>query len=522
MLKRLEQDDTLQAVLENPFLLMAERCRRDFYTFVKEFWSSIIEEEPVFNWHIKYLCKEMQKIGFDVLQKKEKKHDLLINIPPGTTKSTICTVMFPAWIWIARIPGKEKTGSFARFITGSFKAEISLEHAELSRDIINSDKYKLYFPELEIRKDKNAKSNYKNTDGGYRTTTSVGTSPMGKHAHFIIIDDPIDPEQTLSDPERESANRWVDNITTTRKVDKKVTVTVMIMQRLHKLDPSGHWLTKKDKKIRHIQLPGILKIGDVQYAVRPKKLKKKYIDGLLDPKRMSASVMIEMRSGLGPYGFSAQIGQDPRDLEDGMFLRSYFEIVEASPAGGTQSVRAWDLAATSEKEAKTKKIHAAYTAGVKMKECDGIYYIEDVVRKRVSDPRGIMKNTASQDGTETMIDYPQDPGSAGKVQARDIAKHLAGYDCRSSLESGDKIVRILPFSAQCRIGNVKLVRGAWNAEFLEEGDFFPNGFKDQFDAAGRAFNRTVLLSKQAKLTNDDYVPNKIENKLHQIPEGDYY
>lgn len=492
MLKRLEQDDLLTAVLTNPYLLDAEECRRDFFTFVQTFWDIIIAEEPVYNWHIPYLCKEAQRIALRVLQGKAKKHDLLVNIPPGTTKTVILSVMLPAWVWIARIPGQPgKTGAFARFITGSYKADISRDAAELCRDIIQSDKYKKFFPELEIRRDNNAKSNFKNTAGGYRTTTSVGTAPTGKHAHIIIIDDPVDPEQALSDPDRETANRWVGGVMSTRKVNKKVTVTIMIMQRLHKDDPAGSWLGKKTKgkKLKHIVLPGALEFNGSTYEIRPKKLAKKYVKGLLDPVRLSLDELEELHIELGSYGFSSQIGQDPRDREGGMFQRQYIDIVEAAPAGGTPWVRAWDLAATSEQETKKKKIQAAYTAGVKMKWVDGKFYIGHVERKRVSNPRHIMKSIATQDGYDTVIDFPQDPGSAGKVQARDLASHLVGYVVKFGLESGDKIVRLEPFSAQWEARNVKFVRGPWNEVLLDEGEYFPNGFKDQFDAAGRAFNR---------------------------------
>jgi len=493
----LEQNELIVAVLSNPYLIHAEECRRDFFTFVQAFWGEIIHEEPVYNWHIPYLCTQLQKVAERVIAGKPKKNDMCINIPPGTTKSTICTVMFPAWVWIMRNPeDMTKTGAFARFITGSFNKELSTEHSELCRDVIRSDKYKKYFPELQLRKDKDAKTNYKNTAGGTRFTTSVGSGATGRHSHFILIDDPVDPNQALSDADRETANRWLDHVLSTRKVDKRVTVTVLIMQRLHKVDPTGHWLSKVKKRVKHIVLPGALEFDGTVFEIKPKKLAKFYVNGLLDPERLDAVVLDDMKTDLGSYGFSGQVGQDPRDREGGMFQRQYIEIVKEAPAGGTKWVRGWDLAATSEAESKSKKIGAAYTAGVKMKWCDGIFYIGDVERKRVSNPRNIMKNTASQDEKGTIIDFPQDPGSAGKIQARDLASHLADYVVKFGLESGDKILRLEPFSAQWEAENVKLVEGAWNTDYLDEGEYFPNGFKDQFDASGRAFNRLRRIVKK--------------------------
>lgn len=492
MNRKLERSPYLRTLIANPFAIKAEMCRRNFFYFVQEFWGTIIQEDPVYNWHLPFLCSELEKVFVNVVNRRDKEYDLVINIPPGTTKSTLCTVMFPAWTWIARNPeNMQQTGADIRFITGSYAGTLSLEHAEYSRDIITSDKYKHYFPELELRHDKSAKSNFKNNSGGNRFSTSVGSTVTGVHAHILLIDDPLNPLQATSDTEREKACHWMDHTLSTRKVNKAKAVTILIMQRLHKHDPTGMMVNKKDKKVRHIVLPGTL-----EYDVKPSHLKRHYKNGLLDPVRLSQDVCTEMKTDLGSYGYAGQVGQDPRPREGAMFQREYFEIVKAAPAGGTQWVRGWDLAGTTEKEAKSAA--PAYTAGVKMKWVGGYFYIAHSSRFRAS-PNNVrvrMKNLASQDGKETIIDFPQDPGQAGKDQARNIADYLAGYNVRYSVESGDKVLRAEPLSAQAEAGNIKLVEGDWNEEFLDEITFFPNGFKDQVDASTRAFNRVIKLRNQ--------------------------
>lgn len=498
------------SIQKDPDTVLAEKCRRDFFFFVQEFWDIIIHEPPVWNWHIKYLCEELEEMAWQVIARLPKLYDLIVNIPPGTTKSTICVQMFPAWVWIARLPydefediyeakrkrlGKKRKieilGSDIRFITGSYAQDLSLDHAEYARDVIRSDKYKAFFPEIQLRADKDVKSHYKNTKGGSRFSTSVGARVTGVHGHFIIIDDPLNPNQAVSDTDRLAANQWADHTLSTRKVDKAVTPLILIMQRLHQDDLTGHLLSKQKKTTRHICLP-----GETTYEVKPKHLAKRYVDGLLDPVRLDQDVLDEMMIDLGSYGYAGQVGQDPRPREGGMFAKDWFEVVDAIPAGGNivGPVRGWDLAATKEKE-KGKKRKPAFTAGVKMWRVNGIYYIEDVKRFRASahQVRVRMKNTASQDGNETMIDFPQDPGQAGKAQAQDLAKYLDGYNVRYSPESGDKVLRADPFSAQCEAGNVKILRGPWNTDWLEEVGFFPNGFKDQVDSAVRAYNRLKLL-----------------------------
>lgn len=489
----------IQTVLKQPHLIDAELCRRDLFYFMQQFWGEICEKEPMYNWHIPYLCQELEKMAWRVIANKPKAYDLIINIPPGTTKSTTAAQMFPAWVWIARLPKDvypeydgNRQGNGCRFITGSYSSALALEHAEYSRDIIRSEKYKKYFPEVEIRYDKDMKSNYKNSSGGSRFSTSVGATVTGVHGDFIIIDDPLDPEKAVSEIELVKANRWIDRTLSTRKVDKRVTPTIMIMQRLHQDDPTGHLLNKKNKKMRHIRLP-----GESDYEIKPSHLEKNYEDGLLDPERLGQSVLDELHTDLGSYGYAGQIGQDPRPREGGMFHRGWFETVDEVPAGGFGPVRGWDFAATSELEAKKKSTKPAYTAGVKIQYVGGIFYIQHIIRFRGS-PGAVRRsliNTASQDGKRTLIDFPQDPGQAGKAQAQDLAAHLAGYNVRYSPESGDKILRANPFSAQCEAGNVKLVRGSWIEDFLSEVEYFPNGYKDQVDASVRAFSRLLKLSQ---------------------------
>jgi len=172
----------------------------------------------------------------------------------------------------------------------------------------------------------------------------------------------------------------------------------------------------------------------------------------------------------------------------GMFFqRGWFEVVEASPAGG-RAVRGWDLAGTDEEEDP----RAAYTAGIKMKLAPGgEYFIEDVVRVQGS-PGEVERTilaTATQDGHAVRISIPQDPGQAGKAQKRHLAARLAGFDVRFSLETGSKVDRAKGLSAQAEAGNVKLVRGPWNEAFLAELVAFPESrFKDQVDGASRAFS----------------------------------
>lgn len=243
--------------------VQADECRKSFYYFVKTFWAVIIPEVPVFNWHIEYICKELQDLSYYIVNRLPKPYDIIINIPPGSTKSTIVTIMWHPWLWTQ--------DPRLRVISNSYSGDLSLEHASKSKDIITSDLYRTLFPEIIIRHDKSGKGSYENVKGGARYSTSTGGTITGKHAHIILNDDPVNPKQAESDSLRLQANEHTKTLSS-RKVDKKNTPMVTIMQRLHDDDVTGYLLKKKGDKIRHICLP-----AEVSDRVNPPELKERYL-----------------------------------------------------------------------------------------------------------------------------------------------------------------------------------------------------------------------------------------------------
>jgi len=170
-----------------------------------------------------------------------------------------------------------------------------------------------------------------------------------------------------------------------------------------------------------------------------------------------------------------------------VFRRSDFKVVDAAPSGGVRC-RGWDIAAT---EKKTAKEDPDWTVGLRMSRVNNCYYIDHVERFRESpgSTKSKIINQSRVDGLGVRISIPQDPGSAGKIVANDFTKDLAGLDVRTSTETGDKVTRAMPLSAQVEAGNVYLIRGPWNEAFIKELESFPGpGHDDQVDAASRAFN----------------------------------
>lgn len=185
----------------------------------------------------------------------------------------------------------------------------------------------------------------------------------------------------------------------------------------------------------------------------------------------------------------------------GMFFqRAWFEIVDAAPADA-ERIRYWDRAATDEAVAKGRGSH---TAGVRMTKCrsTGVCYIEDVERFQKS-PLGVrqtIKNIATQDGVAVRVGIERDPAQAGKAEAEDQVRNLAGFDVSVNTVREAKGVRARPLSAQCEAGNVKLVRGDWNEAFLNELQNFDGSDKcvsDQVDASSGAFHLLNIVRPRA-------------------------
>jgi predicted phage terminase large subunit-like protein len=496
--QRVPKRKVLLQAIDNPLCIIRELNNRSFYHFMRFFWPEISSEEFVDNWHIPYLCGELQMVAERVAKGLPNDYDLLINISPGTTKTIICNIMFPAWIWTR--------WHWMRIISASYSGALALEAAEYSRDLIRSERFQAVYPELGIKEDKDTKSNFRVIKrerlagraerviyGGNRYSTSVGGTLTGYHGHILIWDDPLNPHQAASEKELENGNRWIDRTLPTRKVNKITATTIGIMQRLHQNDPSGHLLAKKKKKLRHISMPG--EIRNYKDQLKPVELAKFYKDDLFDPNRMPWSVLKDLEADMGQYGFAGQIGQNPVPPGGGMFKVKNIPMIErmVSDPLVLEVVRYWDKAGTKEAAEESKKSGGAYTVGVKMAKLkDGKYLIMDVRRGRwASEEREkIIRSTAEADGKSVKIYHEQEPGSGGKESAEATIRNLAGYASYADRPVGDKIYRADPYSVQVNNGNVLMLKGEWNHEFIEEHRHFPfSTYKDQVDAAAGAFSR---------------------------------
>lgn len=398
---------------------------------------------------------------------------LIINIPPRYSKTEMA-INFIAW-GIGQFPDSE-------WIYTSYSSRLSAKSSHDARSIVQHPEYRELFPHVKLRDDSAAKDEWMTTADGRvyavgagGTITGYGAGKMRQgFGGAIIIDDILKADDAHSDTMRGNANDWFSE-TLESRTNHPETPIIVIAQRLHERDLCGYLLAGGNGETwDHLCLPAIRHDGAPLWPF------KHSIEHL---RRMEAA---------NPYVFAGQYLQRPAPPDGGEIKPDKMGVIEAIPAG-TTFARGWDLAGTAG--------GGDQTVGVKIGRMpDGRFLVADVIAARMDpeDVRATVANTATADGRDCFISLPQDPGQAGKMQARDFAAMLAGYDLEATPESGDKVTRARPFAAQVNVGNVLMLRAPWNDSYKAELRMFPNGaHDDQVDASSRAFNAIALRETDA-------------------------
>lgn len=258
--------------------------------------------------------------------------------------------------------------------------------------------------------------------------------------------------------------------------------------------------------------------NEVHWADTPEELKKQFGDDC-DPKSCTFipssiydnKILLKRNPGyianlkalsLIDRGRLLEGNWNIRESAGMFFQRAWFEIVGAAPADA-ERIRYWDRAATDASVAKGKGSH---TAGLLMSKSrsTGVFYVEDVERFQGTPlvVKKTIKNVATQDGVAVRVGIEQDPAQAGKAEAEDHVRNLAGYDAKINTVHEKKGIRAKPLSSQAEAGNVKIVRGSWNEAFLNEMQNFDGSdscTSDQVDAASGAFHLLTNIRRAGAL-----------------------
>lgn len=479
----------LQETAANPSLILAsieaERARRALVQvqaeaeairgrcqtlagFVREAWAVLEPRTPyVHGWHIDAICQHLEAVTYGRINR------LLINVPPGSSKSLIVSVLWPAWEWAMGYRSY-------RYLTTSFNDKPVNRDSRKMRNLVASAWFKALWPEIILVR--SGETSFENNSTGGREGVPFG-SLTSQRGDRLIIDDPHSTETAESPVDREKTTRRFREGALDRLNDLEKSAIVVIMQRLHESDVSGVILSLPELGFVHLKIP--MEFEPESRSVNAIGWTDPRFEAgeLMEPVRFSRDAVEKLKIGKGSYAYAGQYQQRPAPRDGGMFKRHWFQVVQAAPAR-LSKVRRWDLASSVDA--------GDWTAGVLMGRCDqGFYWVLDVVRLQGSSHavETAILNTARQDGAGVTIGLPQDPGQAGKAQVSALTRMLAGWIVKSAPETGSKATRAQPLEAQCEAGNVRVLDAPWTTVFLDEMGMFPTGaHDDQVDGATGAFN----------------------------------
>lgn len=308
----------------------AEQCKRSLHAYVRLSWSLVEQATPlVDNWHIGVICEYLEALYSLQIQ------NLIINVPPGHAKSLLCSVFFPTWVWI-KMPE-------ARFFCGSHARDLATRDAVRSRRLLQSDWYQQRFGDVfQMTGDQNVKTRYENDKTGHRVSVGVDAGWTGHRGNYIVWDDPLDKTKKDSDTERNKANEAVKSSFGTRGDIPKEMRRLMIMQRLHDDDPTGHIMQAMKDDLNfpvfeHLVLPARYEPKRFFSSIGLKDPRKKAGE-LLFPQLFDEKVLSDTEALLGEMDAAGQLQQRPAPAGGAIFLRKWYEVTENRYDPGDQTI----------------------------------------------------------------------------------------------------------------------------------------------------------------------------------------
>lgn len=398
---------------------------------------------------------------------------LMVQMPPGSAKSTYGSVLFPAWC-LARTRGLQviavaHTASLAGHFGLGVRRTVEGHEGWLGAGIAKESK---------------AASRFMLDTGAEYFATGVRGPITGRRADLIIVDDPVKSwAEAESQLARDALFDWYRGELAARlKPGGRI---VLIMTRWHEDDLAGRLLAG-EAGWDCLRLPAVAETNDALGRAP---------GDVLWPEWQDAAAVARRRLEVGERAFAAMYQQAPRPPDAALFRAERIGVMAQAPAVRA-CVRGWDLAASLPAAGRSPD----YTVGLKLGvTAENMLVVLDVARFQAG-PAMVetrIQELARQDGAGVIVALPQDPGQAGAAQIAMLSRGLAGYKIISSPERDAKVVRAMPAATQVDAGHVMMVAAPWNDAFLAELKAFPHSAKDdQVDALSRAVNTLAGLTAQ--------------------------
>jgi predicted phage terminase large subunit-like protein len=440
--------------------------RNDLSSFIGLVFRLLNPDTPfLHNWHIDRIATALEACD------RGESDRLIICMPPRNLKSICTSVAYTAWA-LGRNPS-------AQILCVSYNQDLANKHALDTRRVMTSPEYLSIFPGTRLASDRSAVEEFTTTRGGFRFATSVGGTLTGRGGDIILIDDPLKPDEAVSEVSRERVNNWYGRTLLSRLNQKQAGCIILIMQRLHENDLAGY--LQSTGKWDLLSLPAIAEVEErhdiKQFGRSYTKLRR--VGEALHPEREPLTLLEEYKQALGSYAWASQYQQSPAPLGGGMVKDAWWGLYSNEPETYDQTIQSWD---TANKPSELSDYSVCTTWGRKGPNT----YLRHVYRQRVGFPdlkRAVRELRDLFKPARILIE-----DKASGVQLVQELQQEGIYQITPIKPLGDKIMRMNAQTARIENGFVWLPKEApWLADYRAEMSAFPNGrFDDQVDSTSQA------------------------------------
>ena len=462
--------------------------RHDFTAFIERgFYQLNPQATFIPGPHIELMAAKLEAC------RQGKIRRLAICLPPRGLKSHCSSISFVAW-WLGHNPA-------GHVICASYGQELADKLARDCRLIMLSPWYQRLFPTRLANR--HAVYDFATTAQGTRMATSVGGVLTGRGADLIVIDDPLKPDEALSETRRKAVNDWYDNSLLSRLNNKATGCIIIIMQRLHLDDLVGHVLEQEEWDV--LCFPAIAERDEthlIESILGTRHFERK-VGEALHPEREPLSLYQTIRQAIGEYTFTAQYQQNPAPPGGAMVKTEWLKFYEPGeqPAKFSRIVQSWD---TANKATELSDYSVCTTWGVLHKQ----YYLLDVFRKKLNYPdlrRAVIDHKKRHNAMTIVI---EDKASGTQLIQDLQSEPVVGIQQYEPPPGTDKMMRLHAQTGMFENGFVFLPRKAlWLADYVRELTGFPGTrYDDQVDSTTqfldyiRGDNSLELLTKLGQQT----------------------
>jgi predicted phage terminase large subunit-like protein len=440
--------------------------RSDFRAFVHKVFATLSPGQTyVSSWHVEAIAWRLEQVRRGEIRR------LIINMPPRSLKSITASVAFPAYV-LGHDPSR-------RIICVSYSGDLTKKHSNDFRAVLESPWYRRTFPNVRIGPFKNSETEIELAARGFRLATSVGGTLTGRGGDIIIIDDPLKPDDALSETKRSAANQWFANTLLSRLDDKRTGAIVVVMQRVHMDDLTGFLLSQSDEWDL-LSLPAIAEFEEIVPLGNGRMHHRRFGEAL-SPEREPLHVLEALKLQIGSDAFSAQFQQAPTPPGGAMVKRHWVKRYEELPPHSERflTLQSWD---TASKGGPDNDWSVCTTWIVTRKRH---WYLLDVWRQRVDYPalKAAVQTLARQWNAQRVL---VEDAAAGTALVQELKAKISGIIAVKP--AGDKASRMAVASAKFEAGQAFLPeRALWLPDLEAELFAFPGSrHDDQCDSISQA------------------------------------